>query len=208
MIDSKSQQYTELRNLIRKEIEELVPKIYDKLATAYDIPSSIPFHVHNGVDSPQINSVNIVNNIKYQSGITDSNVTGGTVTSTATLSKVPNISTITLSGFAANNAGGGAATKKALITGHAEFGKTYVVSSAPSTLNPQQFFQYSNSIYIDTASLANTTVNTNSIRLVSVVNQASSTISEVNITSYRDGTLTITSILAAGWQLNCNLSIS
>lgn len=177
--------------------------------------NSIPYHVHNGIDSPKINEDNVVLTKKLLGFlILDSS-------ETFTLAGVENVSRISFHGFAANNADGSPATLRALITGEVVFGKCYQPIGAGETIsvstfgNSLPFMQGCNYVYLDSTDATNTRVGVaqTSVELEDVGNlaYASGTTPEVlaslSLVSYDGANLRFNSTLASNWKLQGNIII-
>lgn len=140
--------YAKIEQLVRNTAHQEAVNVYKDLGTRYNV-ASVPTHTHNGVDSNQIPYKNIVQGNKYTGVLTED------ATETATLGGVFNPTRIDFNGFAANNADGTPATKRALINGAIQFGTCFSFTdfTPPITVNTsgsgQPFLQYCGSMYID-----------------------------------------------------------
>lgn len=158
----------------------------------------IPPHQHNGNDNLKISSGNIIPSI----------VGNATIISVEseifTIKTIQNPSTVMFNGWAANNAGGGGATLKALITGSAQLGPGYnFISFSNSLLVPGKkvnIIQGCNSIYIDTTNLANTRVALDSGDLV-MVTDGTNQVAKATVLSYGNNSVTIQTVLSTNWQI-------
>lgn len=210
MNNTKLQQFSELQPLIRKEIETVSTEIYKKLATQYGV-NATPIHYHNGVDLPRISMSDIVRSNKNISGFT----ADASDTVTVTGINVQNIDRLVLHGFAANNADGSPATKRAIVNGEAQFGRcfnfsgggtgTVVATTVPSG---QPIVQISNAMFTDTASINNTRVSADGTKLVYVTDSTGAIVVSVEITSYTNNSLTFEIVLGSNWKLQSNLIIT
>lgn len=193
----------EIKNFIRSEIQSYLDR------KQFGV-SKIQNHVHNGTDSSPISEVNLVKRNKYVSGFTFD--TSGTYIIRGL--NPPNMTRMVFYGFAANNADGTPATKRAVISGEAQFGRcfsfagdgsgTITVESSPAG-NP--FVQASNSLYVDSTTLANHRVAI-AERLAYAVDNASAVVASIIITDYTSNTLTIDVSLASNWKIQSNIIIT
>lgn len=149
--------FFKIQEMVRNEARQIATEVYNDLGTRYGV-AKIPTHTHNGIDSNQIPAKNLVQGNKYISSISED------TTETVTIGGIFNPVKITFSGFAANNADGTPATKRAILNGEIDFGNClefsdltppYVVTTSGAG---QPFLQYSNSMYVDSTSLANNRV--------------------------------------------------
>lgn len=149
--------FFKIQEMVRNEARQIATEVYNDLGTRFGV-AKIPTHTHNGVDSNQIPAENLIQGNKYISSIAED------TTETVTIGGIFNPVKIIFSGFAANNADGTPATKRAILNGEIDFGNClefsdltppYVVTTS-GTGKP--FLQFSNSMYVDSTSLANNRV--------------------------------------------------
>lgn len=165
-------------------------------------------HVHNGVDSPRINQKDLALGTKFQ--LQCQLIPGGT-TDFFTLSGVSNPTSMTFYGFAANNAGGGGATKKATVNGRADFGPCTIslsTSLSGGANFPVDFIQCSSATYFDTSALNKTTVLISGLNLVYVADEAGTLRASITVTSFDNQSITMTGFVDTGWQIQGNFFIS
>ena len=167
--------------------------------------SKIQGHEHNGVDTLQINDNNVANGNKYVT------IFNSIISETFSFKTHKNAKDITMYGFAANNAGGGGATLKAIVNGYASFGRTFGIQGTTTfttiPLVGQAMCQMSNSMYLDTTTLGNSKVNT-STEFLGYVKDPTVEVATVKILSNNDGEITLQVVLAAGWQIWGSLIIN
>lgn len=191
--------YAEIQAMVQKEARDVATRVYEELGTKYGV-AQVPVHTHNGIDSSRVSQVDLIQNIKYASLLTIDSST------TFIVRNIPNISRLSFSGFAANNAGGGAATERAIINGETYFGKCYNLSGTgvsgviTTNVTGTPIVQGSNYMYVDSTSLANNRVGATNLYFVYAGNTAAGVV-QLTVDSYRNDSLTLTSVLAAGWQI-------
>ena len=192
----------------KEEIKQIAKQVFSEMmASSQYKTADTTFHTHNGIDSPRINQENVVNNNKY---VAIAVASSGLVT----FNSISNPSALLFYGFAANNAGGGAATLKAMCTGNAQLGVCYSANNSSATttvtINPSSqssFIQTSCAIYIDTTSLANTRVaasGTGSDPLTDrfiYVTDGSTVVAEATVVMWDSQSITVNFTLAATWQI-------
>lgn len=192
--------------LTKKDVEKMVQDGINSYMNQKQYNySKIPQHTHNGVDTVQISQANIINNSKKTTFLTTTLVSGGTEIDT--LANISNVSRIDFMGFIANNAGGGAATKRAIINSHAEIGQCYFADSTQTYPVGKNIIQACNSMYIDSGTLANNRVSTSNSNFCYSTDETSAVLVNT-IISYTNQTITLTTILASGWKLQGALIIT
>lgn len=192
-----------IRSIIQDELQKYATR------NQYGV-SKIPYHTHNGTDASKIEEKNIIQNKKTSSFLQTTLVTGGTEVDT--IVNVPNLSSISFLGFAANNAGGGAATKRAIINGLAEIGRCSLYADSttgfiPAT--PISILQTSNSMYVDSTDLTKNRVTatngdlTDSVYTGLFCYTIDDTGTELvrTVVTYTNSIVTFTTTIASGWKL-------
>lgn len=155
--------------------------------------SQVPNHAHNGIDAPRISQSDIVPNIAYTAVLGFS--PGAPYT---TLIPIPaNATSLSYHGFASNNAGGGSATKRAIISGEAYFAPSYFynanLNQLPTTSIPLS--QVCNSMYIDSGNSSNTRTYTDATHLVAMADETSTDgnpLLSIIINFYQQGYISVT----------------
>jgi len=191
--------------IMEQKIRQVAETVYDeKLARSQYNVSKIAFHTHNGTDSAQIFQKDIILNIKnHTQFISEDN-------ETVRFRNVPNLTNITLTGFAANNKVA-PATKRSIINGQAYFGRCYAFTGSgttfdlASTVTGIPFIQTSNSMFSDVAVpgnrvslapyLAYTTDGTNDLVIAEIL-------------SYDNGYVVMQFTYALNWKLQATLTFS
>ncbi len=64
-MDTKLQKYAEIQPLVQKDANDIAVKVYNELGTEFGV-AKVPYHEHNGIDSPNIPFTNIANNQSYR----------------------------------------------------------------------------------------------------------------------------------------------
>lgn len=200
--------------MINNDIRSIVQDELQKNATKnqYGV-SKIASHIHDGIGSQRIFQKDIIPNTKSSAFLFTTLTSGGTEIDS--INNVPNLTSISFMGFAANNATGGSATKRAIINGHAEIGtcsltngtNNYIPTSGISIL------QMSNSMYIDSTDLTKNrvaatngnVVNGNYTGIFCYVIDDTNTVLVNTVISYTNSILTFTTVLASGWKLQGGL---
>lgn len=202
---SKMQRYEEIQALVQKDARDEATKVFKQLATQYGINKS-PLHYHDGVDLPKINQQDQLNNIKYSFSF------NGNGSGTAQIRIVPNIAGIIVNGFAANNLSA-PATKRGIFNGNAVFGRCFSFTETGPDVQPNsplsgvQLAQTSNSMYVDSTTLANNRVSFSAAHIVRVVDETAAEVALVAIDSYDKGVIYVTYSFAADWQAFINLTV-
>lgn len=175
-------------------------------------------HVHDGLDSAQISEDNVVLTKKIFGFLIED------TTETFSIVGVQNVSRIAFHGIAANNAAGGVATEKALITGEIIFGECNQLIGSGEVINVHTigtglpYVQVCNYIYIDTASVANTSVgvaqtsignisNPSFIGALAYAANSSNAVAQLSLLSYDGSILKFSCQLASGWKLQGGVTI-
>lgn len=55
---TKLEQYSEIQAMVQKDARDIATEVYQEFGTQYGVPS-VPYHQHNGTDSPMIPVLNI-----------------------------------------------------------------------------------------------------------------------------------------------------
>jgi len=173
---------------VRKIVDDELKKNY-----FYGSPK-VPPHTHDGVDSSQINQRSLLSGIPLYGNIvfTESEV--------FTIQALQGVTEISFLGFAANNAGGGAATQRAVISGSAFLGKgSRMVSFAPRSAQIGPIVQTSNFMFTnETGPAFRVGLST---EYLAYTTDGSSDLVTVEITSFTKTSVTFTVTLASGWQV-------
>lgn len=208
--------YAKIKELVKNEARQEATKVYNELGTKYNV-AQVPTHSHNGVDSTPIPYKNIVQGDKYTAVIIED------ATETASIGGVFNPTRISFNGFAADNADGSPATKRAIINGAIEFGTCYEYSDLTppiivTTSGPgKPFLQYCNSMYIDSSDLTKNRVfatagaGSNSTAYFAYANDdAGTTFVRAQVTSFNNqlGILTISFTMGTNVKLAGTFTIS
>lgn len=192
--------------ILEQKIRQISEQVYAEktLKSKYGV-SQVPFHTHNGTDSIRINEKDVTLSVRnYVRLIADEN-------GTFSIKNIPNVSTINLQGFAANNADGSPATERAIINGIAKFGRCYNFSGTAPTIDANSnvqgipFVQSSNSMYTDEGGP--------SFRvavgpLFAYVTSGSGDKVLFTINSYNNGEINVTVVLDTNWKLQVDLIFS
>lgn len=169
--------------------------------------SKIPSHVHNGTDTNKINQKDIIPSQKFTAFLVTTLTGAGTEIDT--INNIPNFTRIDFNGFAANNAGGGAATKRAIITGLAVTGNcvAYYSNGTSTGTSPVPIIMASNALYVDSTDLTKAQVSAANIYLCYAVDNTGAVIVSTTV-SFTSSTITFTTTVASGWKLQGSLVIS
>lgn len=144
--------YSKIQTLVQNEARQIAQQVYSDKGTRYGV-ATVPAHTHTGVDTNRINQKDIVQGVKYTALILQD------TSDNSTIGGIFNPIRISFQGFAANNADGSPATKRAIINGEINFGVCAKVSDITppisiSTSGPgKPFMQSSNYMYIDSSDL-------------------------------------------------------
>jgi len=210
--------YTKIQELVKNEARQVATEVYNKLGTKFGV-AEIPTHTHNGVDSNQIPYKNLVQGNKYGSTLIED------VSETVTIGGIFNPTRIIFQGFAANNADGTPATKRAIINGEINFGQCFEFTdmTPPYTVSTsgagKPFYQSSNSMYIDSTTLANNRVSSSSGAGLGISDTAffiystdntGAVVASAQAISYNNqlGLLTITFVVGTNWKIQGALIIT
>lgn len=162
--------------------------------------SNLGLHTHNGTDSPRINESDLVRNIKIYAQIAaDSSPPNP---ATLTIPNVPNLNSIKFYGYAVKT------DERATINGEAQFGRNYLYNGTTfvSLSSGSPILQSSNYFYSNEGS------GTFQVGLATIylayVNDGSSDVATVEVVSYSNGIVSLTSTMAAGWSLIGNLILT
>lgn len=164
----------------------------------------IPPHTHDGNNALQINQKDVIASVAFLAFITASS---GTFT--LKLGSKPTM--ITFNGFAANNAGGGAATKRAVINGVAQLGKSYQLlgqSDVNVTNVLEPLVQTSSYMYIDQTDILNTRVGSSPLYLAYGASPLAAESVSLEITSFDNQSISGNVVLSSGWQITGGLIIN
>lgn len=183
-------QYSNIQALVKKEIADAIAKYADDQKYAV---TQVPVHTHNGIDSSIISEVNLDQNIKITTQIIS------TQSEVNILNNIPSISQIQINGIAYNDAG----TKKASVTGSAQFGDCYNFDG--TNYLSQASVSVSNAIYIDTTDLTKTTV-TAGTDIFDVLDNTGTNVAKIVVT-YTGSQLFFTVTLDSVWNLKANITI-
>lgn len=201
MAKTKLQQYADIQALVQKDARDVAKKVYKEESdkSKYKVPQ-VPYHTHNGSDSPSIREWDVIKNIRSNTQLIS--ITSETIRFT----NIPNMSTLMSFGFAANNAGGGGATERATITGEADFGKCYIFTGSGSSISLTTnvsgipYIQSCNFVYV-----AGSSQRVGIAPYLAYATDGSSVLVQAEITNYTPNFIEIQITLATGWQLQTNL---
>lgn len=189
--------------LNEQKMKEIAEKVYaEKTLKAKYSVSQVPFHTHNGTDSTRINEKDMVHNVR--------NITQIVADSSETLilRNIPNISGISFTGFAANNAGGGSATKRLVITGNARFGRCYVLTGEGSSISVDTNVQGTPLIQASNYMFSNVTGPVFTVGIgpyLAYGTEAGAVKAVIDIESYNNGSIILSVTLDTGWRMEGNL---
>lgn len=194
--------YNQIREMVRSDAEKAAQDTYNTLGTRYGV-ATVPAHTHTNLDANRVNYKDVVQGTKLITGISAYDASGS---ETVILGGIYNPTRISFAGFAANNADGTPATKRAVINGEINFGECYEATNLSSPINlntvgaPKPFMQSSNYMFTDTASLSNTRVGATegagtgtTAYFIYANDSATATFARAQVTSYdnQKGLLTI-----------------
>lgn len=183
---------SQIRGIIRQELSSFNASGRFQL-------NIVPQHTHNGTDSPFISEDNVILTKKLYTQIEQ------TESQVITLRNVQNLSRISFHGFAADNAGGGAATKKASISGEAIFGQCLAFQGDGTNIQIQtappgdKYIQSCNYTYIDEADLTNVTVG--SAPYLAYTEDPNAFLAGIAITAVSQDTVELTTQVQSGWKI-------
>lgn len=199
-----------LQAMIENIATQVANKVYDSKGTKWGV-ASVPTHTHDGVDSVQLSERNIKTGQKNVSGF----VFDTSETIVIRGLNISNMKRLVFYGFAANNADGSPATLRAIINGEIQFGRCYEFSGDGTgtievTTNGagSLFIQISNSMYVDSTTLANNRVSYTDTGVAIAVDNSSNIVVLLTLDSYTDNSMTFTCTLASNWKLQGNIIIS
>lgn len=210
MQKTKLQQYQDIQGAVQQEIKTMFPQLFKQYATQYGV-NKTPVHTHNGTDMVRINESDLNNNIKYGFGI---NVQYTGAPETIKMRAIPNMSSVTIVGYAANNMAA-PATKRAIYQGHAAFGRCYTFSTTGVTVTPTvtvtgvNIVQGCNSLYTDSTDVSKTRVSFASTQIINIADDTGTTIITMTIDSYDQNIIQLTAnITPVNWQLFFSIIMS
>ncbi len=208
---------------IKKLVEKVANETYDKRQSEDQFRvSKIPFHTHNGTDSSQISERDLIlNSTNFFGLILTPDGTGGDLeTFRVVIRNVPNISRMTLFAIAANNAGGGSASEKAMINGTAEFGRCFTFEGFGDSIelttntNGIPFVQMSEYTYLDEGALSDVQVGVNP-QFLAFAATGGTTLASIEIISYTNSSIILEAQIRqasvdpnVGWKLTANVIIT
>ncbi len=164
----------------------------------------IPFHTHNGSDSPKVNAVNLIYNDKLLTGIVGENET---TRFTINLG-IANPTSIQAFGITRNNLAG-AAIKKSSYNGNAQLGNCFQQNAVNVPPNGQNVVQTCSNIFFDNTSGAwvpSCQVALNYLAIADINNP--STTAYLQVISYDNTSITFLAFAATDWRLTVNLIIT
>ncbi len=190
-----------------QKIREIAQGVYAENQTKGQFsPLKIPAHSHNGLDNLRVSEVNLINRPSFAVFFTSY------TSEIFQIINVPNPVGFTFYGFAANNAGGGSASQRAVVSGYASFGNGTRFSSTDgnsfSTLTAntgiaQNILQGSSSMFLNGAV---SRVGASSLNFAYVTDGGD--IVRATVIRYDSGSITIETVLAPGWQITGDLIIT
>lgn len=201
-----------------EQIREIAQEVYDQNQDKGRLSNfKVPFHVHNGSDSPRISQDNVVPGTYATAGITSS------TSEIFTIETFPSTDTITLHGIAYDSSAS-PSTKKAHLNGSASIGNVFAYGNsngASVSLIQMQNGTYvdiamsSSSIYIDTSDLTKTRVNAagtdfsgGASYLIYVTNDVGTVVASMIILDWSETSITFQTTLATNWKTTFFLTMS
>ena len=206
MKDTKLQKYADIQAMVQQEIRSLFGPLYSQYAKQFGV-NKVPTHTHNGTDAVRISEADLQKNIKFGAGLNTQ------ASETFYLKAIPNLSYITMYGFAANNLSV-AATKRVISNGHAAFGRCFAYDTVGATVTPSTsqvgipIIQGANGMFVDSTSLANNRVSFSDENIFYATDSAGTVVASLKVDSYENGILQITSVLATDWQIFFHIIMS
>jgi len=204
---TKMEKYAEIEALIEKKATQIATEVYNKLGTRYNV-AKVPVHTHNGVDTVRIEQKDLILNQRYNTFLISD------VSETFQIKNIPNLSQINFLGFAADNAGGGAATKRLVLNGQANFGKCFTFSgtgssiSLDTTLAGIPFIQSGNFMYVNGSATVTSSRVGASNQFFIYGTDGTNEVVTVTVDSYTTSSIVLTVTLAAGWKLQGSLILT
>ncbi len=206
--------------MVQNEARQVATQVYNELGTKYSV-AEVPNHTHTGTDTNRISYKDIIQGEKYNTTL----VTEETdiPTGTLILGGVFNPTRIVFQGFAANNADGSPATKRAILNGEVNFGTCFNFGDAtpPITITTSgpgnAFMQSANSMYVDSTTLANNRVSTtagagssSTAYFVYSIDNTGTVFAEAQVTSFDNklGLLTIEFTLGTNVKIQGAFSVT
>jgi hypothetical protein len=176
----------QIRNMIREEIQ--------RSAQTTGAPYVAP-HLHDGVSNLRIDQKDIVPNNQFAAAIQF------TTSELFVLDGLTAFTQMSFYGFAANNAGGGAATQRAVVSGQVVFGLgTYLTQLLPLKGSEINMAQGSSSMFTNETGPAFRVGR--SSEHFAYVTDGTTDVATAKVIRYDSGSITIRVDLASGWQLN------
>ncbi len=201
--------YSKIQTLVINEAKKQAELVYEKKGTKYNV-ADVPTHSHNGIDSVQLNYKNIIQGNKYITLLVED------VVEDVTIGGIFNPTRISFYGFAANNADGTPATKRAVISGEINFGRCFSVSDLTPPIvvtaigQAVPFVQSGNSMYIDTTDLTKTRVGASGVNFIYAVDDSASVVAQGTVTDYNNqtGVLSISFTVGTNWKIQGGFTIN
>lgn len=179
---------------IRRIIREEMDKNYRSGA-----PRVAP-HNHDGNNNLRVNQKDLIQNTKFVALLRSN------ASEVFSLDFVTNPTSLMFYGFAANNAGGGGATQRAIINGNVQIGNCIIIGAqteASSIKNNGQkasFIQMSNSMFINETGPAFRVAS--NVQYFAYATDGSSDLAIAAVTGVTNNSITIETSLASGWQIS------
>lgn len=198
---SKPLTEAQVRSIIRQEI------FRNNNRSRFDGVTAVVEHYHDGIDSPRVNESNIAPGTKHNSNLNMAE------NETFRLKNIKGVKTLTFHGYAANNVGGVAATKRAKIDGTAVFGTCYRLQGNGTEISPDtsvpadSFTQGSSYVYIEQSTVdgnpnvaTGTRVGTSSIHFAYAA-PGGVEVAAARVVAVEQDAIVIKVELASGWQI-------
>lgn len=200
-------------NKTRQIAQEEITKYMNNKQYTY---SKIPAHEHTGYDAPKISMSNLVYAINQSFLLVAYSANPAATNREQFTFNFANPKKISFYGFCANNANGTmtppAGTKKATINGEARFGiaenLTGLFPTPVTTPDTDSIVQGCNFMYIDEASLANTTVGAHSAYLASAFDESGTMLASVSVINFDARGITLEFYQSIGYYMTGTYFIS
>lgn len=189
--------------LSRSDIEAIArqaaEEVYKERGTQYGVPT-VPYHIHNGIDSPEITQTNILPG--YRALATITMATDG---ATYTLGGNAGGTQLLFYGTAVHNSGG--VDMRAICTGNCQLGQSYkfVAQSGTSVTTGDHalsLIQGSSALFIDSSGASPVfRVWASEENLVFVKDASSAEVAVATVQDFGDGFIRVKATLATDWSI-------
>lgn len=196
-----------MQAMVQQEIRTMFPDLFKKQTQSQYNINKIPTHTHNGLDSVRIKQIDMLQNVKYNAFFIENTV------ETFQFINIPSLSRIDFLGFAANNADGSPATKRAVCNGLGNFGTCLRFSGSGSTISLQTsgpgtpFVQSANFMYTDSTDLTKARVGATNEFFV-YVTDGTTEVATIKILSYQNNSITMEVNLDTNWKIQGSLVLT